>query len=168
MPEGPYTGRLAFDPDTELHLADTWDHRAPTDAEIEGRVAWLIALEDGKLVPLELAHEIAARTPVEEPHKVVTDDHGKTWRYATESDTSHNSRYHQASKVVTQTVDWAVGPDGVPVKRAGDEHHYQAQPGDPHYELGATNSKGIVTNTRVQFLPDDVAAKATSHTEAYA
>lgn len=79
-----------------------------------------------------------------EGNPVVTDDGGKTWRYATSKDESHNKRYHGVFKVVNTTAN-AAEPE---------PHHFQPSPADPHYGS-------------VQFLPDHEAETATGHTEAW-
>src|SRR6478609_5779678 len=74
--------------------------------------------------------------------RVVTDDAGATWRYAKRKDASHQERYHQRNAVFGPTTE-------------ADPHHVTAPGSDPH-------SAGVLND------PDEVAAKATSHTEAYA
>lgn len=74
---------------------------------------------------------------------VVTDDEGKTWRYATPDDTSHNARYHTG-------VLHAVSPTTQEAFEAGDPahaHHDVWEPGVSH--------------------PDVTAPVQTSHTAAY-
>lgn len=98
---GPYSGRLAFDPDSGFHLG-----------------------EDGR--------------------RVVSDDEGKTWRYATRRDTSHHTRYHKRFVTVDSTAN-AADPE---------PHHYGVQEKDPHAD-------GLIED------PDSEAATITSHTAAY-
>lgn len=78
----------------------------------------------------------------EDGRKVVTDDAGSTWRYATRKDTSHQERYHQKTAVVNGTTD-------------ADPHHHSAPGDDPH-------SAGLI------WSPDQAAVFETSHTKAYA
>lgn len=122
MPEGPYSGRLAFDPDTEFHLA-----------------------EDG------------------EP--VVTEDGGRSWRYATPEDTSHNSRYHSGELHEVKTTATVEGEllakhgtdhrDEVEaIMREQHPHHYEVLEDDAHFR-------------GVRFDTDPIAATVTGHTEAY-
>lgn len=73
--------------------------------------------------------------------KVVTDDGGKTWRYAKRSDASHNARYQTRVAVIDSTSE-------------DDPHHLKATADDLH--VG-----GLLSD------PDAVAATVTSHTEAY-
>lgn len=112
---GAYTGRLAFDPDTEFH----------TDP-------------DGK--------------------PVVTDDEGKSWRYATKADSSHNARYRLQTLVVDSTAnqfaELAYEHGAEKAAELVDQHHFQVQPDDAHF--GGVRSD-----------PDTVAETVTSHTEAY-
>lgn len=97
----PYTGRLAYDPETDFHLS-----------------------EDGK--------------------PVVTDDGGRTWRYATNDDFSHFAKYHERYAVVDSTAN-AAEPE---------PHHFEVQPDDPHFN-GMT------------YVPDVKSATNTSHTDAW-
>lgn len=119
---GPYTGRLAFDPDTGFH----------TDPQ--GR-------------------------------KVVTDDHGRTWRYAEKLDPSHNARYQQQVAVIDTTanefaeLEFRHGPDVA--ARMVSAHHFEAQLDDAHFDHAAPGK------TKIKFDPDVVAATVTSHTDAY-
>lgn len=96
-----YSGRLAFDPDSNFHLA-----------------------EDGR--------------------RVVTEDEGKTWRYAVDGDYSHFERYHRR---------W-VTVDGTANAEQPEPHHYAVLANDPHFD-------------GVRFNPDMEAPTVTSHTEAY-
>lgn len=113
--QGAYVGRLAFDPDTELHIDP-----------------------DGK--------------------PIVTDDGGKTWRYATDDDASHNDRYGETVITVDSTANQlaALSYEHGAERAAGlvEAHHFEVQPEDPHFD-------------RVRFDPDAKAAKITGHTEAY-
>lgn len=84
--------------------------------------------------------------------KVVTMDHGKTWRYAKVSDSSHNLRYAKRYLVVDTTAN-AVDPE---------PHHFQVQPHDDHYHPDPEKNF-----TNLKFLPDHAAAAQTSHTDAY-
>lgn len=103
-----YSGRLAFDPDTNFHLA-----------------------EDGR--------------------PVVTEDGGKTWRYAVEGDFSHFERYHERYATV----------DGTANSANPEPHHFAVLANDPHHD---DDNPG---NARLRFHPDMKAATVTSHTEAY-
>lgn len=86
---------------------------------------------------------------------VVTDDAGKTWRYAVQGDQSHQQRYHQHPAFLVGTTET-------------DPHHLFPTPDDPHYCDGATDPEsGNVTQTRVLNSPDTAAPLETSHTEAY-
>lgn len=86
---------------------------------------------------------------------VVTDDAGKTWRYAVKGDESHQEKYHKRVVTVAGTGD-------------SDPHHTFPTPDDPHFDAGATDPEsGKTTNTRLINSQDDVAPLETSHTEAY-
>lgn len=76
---------------------------------------------------------------------VVTLDGGKTWVYAVAGDTSHHDRYHSQYAAVNTTAN-ADEPE---------PHHFEVQPDDPHFG-------------GLKFSPDKLAAKETSHTEAWA
>ena len=78
--------------------------------------------------------------------KVVTDDAGKTWRYAKRGDSSHQTRYQQRVVVVASTT---------------DEGHAAGDPAHAHH-LDTAAAGGLVAH------PDAVAPVQTSHTEAYA
>lgn len=73
--------------------------------------------------------------------KLVSDDEGKSWRYAKRSDVSHLERYHATFATVVATT-------------AADQHHTDPVQDDPHLN-------GVIDS------PDKLAAKETSHTEAY-
>lgn len=102
-------------------------------------------------------------------HNVVTDDAGRTWRYATKTDTSHNARYSQRVVGVDTTPNlWTQiaveHGSGIANTRVQMEqpHHFAVQPIDDHYDSAAPSL------TRLKFDPDEVAATLMSHTEAYA
>jgi hypothetical protein len=76
--------------------------------------------------------------------KLVTEDEGKTWRYAKRSDSSHISRYQRRVLVVDTTANQEIP----------EPHHFTPAFDDPH-------ANGL------QFDPDEKAAVVTSHTEAY-
>lgn len=89
---------------------------------------------------------------------VVTDDGGKTWRYAKDDDTSHNARYQKRLLVVDSTANafaelaYQHGKDAA--ASMVEPHHFEVQPDDAH--AGG-----------VKFDPDDVAETITGHTEAW-
>lgn len=86
---------------------------------------------------------------------LVTDDAGKSWRYAVKGDQSHQEKYHERVVPLIGTTE-------------NDPHHLFPTPDDPHYCAGATDPEtGQTTNTRLINSPDDVAPLETSHTEAY-
>lgn len=76
--------------------------------------------------------------------RVVTEDGGRTWRYARPGDTGHNARYEKRVLTVDSTAN-AEEPE---------PHHYGVREDDPHAD-------GLIHD------PDSVAAKTTSHTDAY-
>lgn len=114
--------------------------------------------------------------------RVVTDDHGQTWRYATGDDVSHISRYERNVLIVQGTTD-------------EDPHHQLPAPDDAHYDaaapgftrptededhVGHLNQRVVETVTRprligrgiklVKVLADEIERgnpKSTSHTEAW-
>lgn len=110
-----YSGRLAFDPETEFHV------------DVDGK-------------------------------PVVTDDEGKTWRYATADDLSHNDRYQQAVAVVDSTAnrlaELSLEHGREKAAELVEPHHFEVQPDDAHFG-------------KVKTDPDHVAETITSHTEAY-
>jgi hypothetical protein len=136
-----YTGRIAFDPDTETHRE-----------MIPGKVNVPVQLDDGtwgnttedSLVPGEL---------------VVTDDGGKTWRYAEDGDPSHNSRYQEqvvgVDSTANQLLELSLEHGADRAAELVDAHHFEVQPDDPHFG-------------GVKFDPDPVAETITGHTDAYA
>ena len=111
----PYSGRLAFDPDTGFH----------TDP-------------DGK--------------------PVMTEDEGKTWRYATDADLPHNDRYQQrvltVDSTANQLMELQLEHGREKAAELVDAHHFEVQPDDEHF-------------TGVRSDPDPVAETITGHTEAY-
>lgn len=82
---------------------------------------------------------------------------------------SHNERHHQNAVNVAGTVDESMTDDPSLVNVTADtnQHHFNVLPDDPHYQEGATDSFGRVTNVKVKTNPDAIAAKITGHTEAY-
>ena len=115
---GPYSGRLAYDSDTDFHV-------------------------DPEGVP------------------VVTEDGGRTWRYATDGDASHYDRYHEQFVGVDPTANklgelqLEHGRERAEALMAEEEpHHYETQPDDPHF-------------AGVRLLHDSTAPVQTGHTEAW-
>lgn len=80
----------------------------------------------------------------EKGRKLVTEDGGKSWRYARAGDTSHVSRYEKRVIEVDTTAN----------ARDPEPHHYGVQADDPHVA-------GLLHDS------DPVAETVTSHTEAY-
>src|SRR4051794_24717248 len=80
----------------------------------------------------------------EDGRRALTEDGGKTWRYARRGDTSHVSRYEQRVLTVDTTAN-AADPE---------PRHSGVVRDDPHAD-------GVLHD------PDPVAVKITSHTEAY-
>jgi hypothetical protein len=165
-----YEGRLAFDPDTQMHLADTFEERPLNDEEKEARISVLMAAG----VPEPDAEKLVEKETVKQFHAVVSDDGGETWRYATDEDESHFDSYHQRFAVV-DTTDNALArlsfehgqAKAEEIMRKENPHHFEIQPDDPHYEEGAIDMVGNVTNTRLRFDPDRKAAKLMGHTASY-
>lgn len=101
----------------------------------------------------------------EDGKNVVTEDGGKTWRFAKDGDPSHVERYHERYVTVDSTANkfaelaFKHGED-----RAAEliePHHFEAQPDDPHYDESADGK------STPKFHPDEVAPTVTSHTDAY-
>lgn len=72
---------------------------------------------------------------------------------------SHNERHHQNYVDVEGTNDETAGTQDSPT--AGQEHHWGPLEDDAHYSANAPR------NTRLRFDADKLAARVTSHTEAY-
>lgn len=125
-----YHGRLAFDPETNFHIA-----------------------EDGR--------------------PVLTEDDGKTWRYADEGDASHFERHHRSFAAVDGTANELMNlqlehgrEKAEEIMREQSPHHFDVTPDDEHFQEGATH-EGVVTHTRLQSSPDAAAVIETGHTEAW-
>lgn len=90
--------------------------------------------------------------------RVVTDDEGQTWRYATGEDPSHIDRYQQRFVPVDSTANEfaRLTAEHGPVEAAKriDQHHFEVQPDDEHAD-------------GIRFDGDHIAAKVTGHTEAW-
>jgi len=82
---------------------------------------------------------------------------------------SHNQRHHKNYVQPNPTVDTSMTDDAslVNADESTNAHHFGIQSDDLHYEEGATDSQGRVTNTRIQNIPDAIAPRATGHTDAY-
>lgn len=125
----------------------------------------------------------------DEGHPVVTDDGGKTWRYAAHekvagkegsdasgyelSEPSHLDRYHQGFAQVDSTANELMALQMDHGRKKAEEmmrevspHHFEVVEGDDHYEKDAKRD-GVVTHTRLRFHPDGVAATKTGHTDAW-
>lgn len=90
--------------------------------------------------------------------RVVTDDGGKTWRYAKKADVSHNSRYQKRVATVDTTANQLLAltleHGAAAAETLVEQHHFAVQPDDAHYA-------GVLAD------PDGVAETVTGHTEAY-
>lgn len=93
---------------------------------------------------------------------VVTEDEGKTWRYAEEGDPSHFERYHQRFATVDGTANRLLElqlehgrEKAEELMREEQPHHFEVQSDDPHFD-------GVLSD------PDHIAEKITGHTEAWA
>jgi len=138
-----YSGRLGFDPETGFHTE-----------MVEGTVNAPVQLEDGTW-----GNEVQTTLVPGKP--VVTDDEGKTWRYASAEDTPHNDRYATAVLSIDGTdnrlLELRLEHGRVKAEelmREEQPHHFEVQPDDPHFAT-------------VLVDPDHVAETITSHTEAY-
>jgi hypothetical protein len=94
--------------------------------------------------------------------QVVTDDGGKTWRYAKDGDTPHNHRYSERSLTVDGTANVLLELQLEHGREKANElmleqhpHHFDVQSDDAHAD-------------GVKHDPDAIAETITSHTEAYA
>lgn len=76
---------------------------------------------------------------------------------------SHNQRHHQNVAGMTGTVDESMtdDPELVNVNEDENQHHFGTLEDDPHYDADAENK------TKLTFLPDSQAIKASGHTEGY-
>lgn len=104
---------------------------------------------------------------------VVTEDGGKTWRYASDDDDSHFDRYHQQFAGVDGTANrlaelsYEHGRERAEeMLREEQPHHFEPQEGDPHFAAGARSESGVVTHTRTTSVPDQKAATLTGHTDS--
>jgi hypothetical protein len=97
-----------------------------------------------------------------EGNRLVTDDGGKSWRYATEADSPHNHRYQKKLQVVDSTANKLLElqlehgrEKAEELMREQHPHHFDVQPDDAHFD-------GVLSD------PDHIAETITSHTDAYA
>jgi hypothetical protein len=93
--------------------------------------------------------------------RVVTHDEGRSWRYATRKDLSHNARYEKRKVTVDSTDNFHLGLVAAHGRVVADQqtreeqpHHFEVQPDDPHFG-------------GVQHHTDAEAPTKTSHTEAW-
>lgn len=100
----------------------------------------------------------------EDGKKVVTDDEGKSWRYANDDDPSHLERYHrrfaEIDSTANQFAELAFKHGEEQAATMVEPHHFEAQPDDAHYDENAEGKSSPKSD------PDAVAATVTSHTEA--
>ena len=97
----------------------------------------------------------------EDGRPVVTEDGGKSWRYAEDGDPSHYDRYHQQFAQVDTTAN-QLGElqlehgrvEAERLLREQQPHHFEVQPDDAHF-------------AGVRADPDHVAETITGHTEAW-
>jgi len=98
-------------------------------------------------------------------HAVLTEDGGRTWRYAAPDDTNHYDRYHTGVLHVVKTTGTVEGEllakygsdraeEVAQMMREQHPHHYETQPEDPHFAAVGSHS-------------DSKAPKVTGHTEAW-
>lgn len=84
---------------------------------------------------------------------------------------SHNARHHEQFVGVVVTQDQQPDMPGyagtADNPTEGHEHHFGVLPDDLHYEEGATDGDGKVTNVRAPQLPDKVSAKISGHTHQH-
>jgi hypothetical protein len=111
-----------------------------------------------------------------EGNPVVSEDGGKSWRYAKADDLSHFDQYHERFADVDSTANRLAelqqkhGEDKAAElfkSDAANAHHFEPVADDPHYEQGATNKDGVVTHTRVTAVPNKKSVTLTGHTAAY-
>lgn len=102
---------------------------------------------------------------------VAYDKEADNFRFLKAGEPSHNDQHHEnfVGMVVTQHLDpdqpGYAGTADEPTE--GHEHHWGVLPDDPHYEEGATDDRGNVTNTRARQLPDSVAKRISGHTHSH-
>lgn len=161
-----YTGRLVTE----------GGHLMAHEATKTGEITQAIFDASGNPVLDELGAQLTITLPVFKYGKlhrrpVAYDPATNSYVLLKPGEPSHNDRFHQQFVGVetTQAVDpeqpgFAGTPDD-PVE--GREHHWSALPDDPHYSEGATDSKGVVTNTLTKSHPDTVAPLVTGHTDSY-
>lgn len=168
VPKGKYEGRLMCDGNGNL-LADQ-------STKVGDRT---ITLHDefGAPVKDDQGNNVTLTIPVFEfgdhhGFPVAHDPDAGEYVFVQRGEPSHNDRHHEqftepigATQVDDPDGPWYAGEEDDPVE--GREHHWRALPDDDHYEEGATNEKGVVTNTREKKLPDTISPFATGHTEAY-
>src|SRR5690242_21961732 len=96
---------------------------------------------------------------------VVTEDGGKTWRYAVEGEPSHIERYQERVVAVDSTAnqfaELAFKHGAERAAELVDPHHFEAQPDDEHYDEGADGKSSPQSD------PDHLAATITSHTDSW-
>lgn len=159
-----YTGRLGFDPEsgfhTEMILGEPYEGEVLFDKDSKSFVS-----EKGEPLTTPDGGE-TWRTADRLGERVVTDDAGQTWRYAREDDESHNARYHRQYAVVDTTANefaLLAAQHGLEeAEQLVSPHHFEAQPDDAHFDASAPGK------ARPTVDEDDLAARITSHTEAYA
>jgi hypothetical protein len=132
----------------------------PINTQYTGR---LVADGDGNL----FAHEDGTQDPFDEDGVVVDlkpvayDPETGGFKYIDKDDPSHNDLY---SKNVVETGLATSGPlfdEKGELVFAGDPHHEMPVPTDPHFDESSPNKTKVIDD------PDEVAATATGHTEAY-
>ena len=120
----------------------------------------MVAGEDGNLVP---------------GGYVITEDGGRTWRYADEGDPTHFGRYHKQYAPIDSTANVLLELQVENGRAKAEEimrdlhpHHFIVQPDDDHYEEDAKDAAGVVNHTHLTSHPDVEAAKYTGHTDSTA
>jgi len=160
---GIYSGRLQTDGEGNL-LA--------YEAEQIGEKTVTVNDENGNPILGTDGQAISVTVPVfrfGDNHGKPVAEHEGSYVFLSAGEPSHNDRHHQQFVVVDSTVDASQtdDPDLVNADEKNNAHHFGVLPDDPHYEEGATDYRGRVTNMRTRFDPDSVAATSTSHTDAY-
>lgn len=144
--KGTYSGRL---------MCDGYGNLLADESKFVGYKEILLEDDEGNAI----LDNVGAPTVVRVPQFKFGENHGDPVAYHEGSyvflepgDDSHNDRHHQQFVEFESTTD---------ENEAGQEHHLEIQPDDPHYDEGSDNK------TRLHFDADKHAATMTGHTDAY-
>lgn len=121
--------------------------------EYEGR----LQVDDGDLQAGEGPHLGAS---------VYHDVDNDRYMFVQEGDQDHAELHHKRFALMNGTSGPLFDENGKQVFE-GDAHHFFPTPDDAHFEDGAKDDNGRITNTRMLVLPDSESETATGHTKAY-